>query len=144
MKFCSTCYRHSRVCKIYFRFKNYNEDFHRNHRCNVRVTENKWKKFKTEKFKFCQEVDDTLAAQEKTRKIKDKIVFDYRVTLIKKLRFRQQMNLLKKRIDKIIILKETQIVEENSFMNFDPEDSTPFLHFDLFIWNALDELLNFF
>ena len=30
IKFCSTCRRHSRVYKIYFRFENYNECFRRN------------------------------------------------------------------------------------------------------------------
>ena len=49
------------------------------------------------------------------------------------MRFRQQMNLLKKRANEAIILKEVQIVKKNPFMNFDFEDSTLFLHFNLFI-----------
>ena len=54
------------------------------------------------------------------------------------------MNLLKKRADEIITLKEVQIVEEDSLVNFDLENSMSFLHFDLFIWNAFDELFDFF
>ena len=43
------------------------------------------------------------------------------------------MNLLKEKTDKIIVLKEAQITEKNPLINFDPEDPTPFLHFDFFI-----------
>ena len=43
------------------------------------------------------------------------------------------MNLLKKRIDEVIILKKAQIAEENSIMNFNSKDSTSFLHLDSFI-----------
>ena len=40
IKFYSTCCHHSRVCKIHFRFESYNECFHRNQHCDVRVIEN--------------------------------------------------------------------------------------------------------
>ena len=49
------------------------------------------------------------------------------------MRFQQQMNLLKKKVDEVIILKEAQIAEEDSFVNFDFENSMSFLHLGLFI-----------
>ena len=55
------------------------------------------------------------------------------MTLIKEMRLRQQMNLLKERVDKTITLKETQIVEEESTISFDSENSIFFLHLDFFI-----------
>ena len=128
MKFCSICRRHSRVCKIHLRFESCNECFRRNQRCDVRVTENEWKKFKTEKFKFCQEIRDALAAQEETRKAENKVASDRRVTLIKEMRLRQQMNLLEERAGEVIVLKKTQIAEEESTISFDSEDSVSFLH----------------
>ena len=100
MKFCSTCRRHSRVYKIYFRFQSYNECLRRNQKCNVCITENKWKKLKTEKFKFRQKIRDAFTTQEKIRKIENKIAFNRRVTLIKKMRLHQQMNILKKELMK--------------------------------------------
>ena len=54
------------------------------------------------------------------------------------------MNLLKKRADEIIALKEIQITEKNSFINFDFENSTLFLYLDPLIWSALDEFLDSF
>ena len=71
--------------------------------------------------------------QEEIRKTEDKAAFERRVILIKKMRFRQQMNLLKERADEVITLKKMQIVEEDSLVNFDFENSMSFLHFDLFI-----------
>ena len=133
MKFCSTCCRYSRICKVHFRFENCNECFRRNQRYNVRVIENEWKKFKIEKFKLRQEIRDALAIQKKACKTKDKTAFERCVILINKMRLRQQMNLLEKRVDEIIALKKAQIVEENSFVNFDFKDPMPFLHLDLFI-----------
>ena len=62
MKFCSTCRRHSKVCKVHFRSESCSECFRRNQRCDVRVIENEWKKFKIEKFKLRQEIRDALAA----------------------------------------------------------------------------------
>ena len=133
MKFCSICHRHSRMCKVHFRFESCSECLRRNQRCDVRVIENEWKKFKAEKFKFRQEIRDALAAQKETRKAEDKAAFERRVTLIKEMRLRQQMNLLKKKADETIALKEAQIVEENSIMNFDLEDLMPFLHLNSLI-----------
>ena len=54
------------------------------------------------------------------------------------------MNLLKEKVDKIIILKKAQIAEEDPLMNFDSEDPTSFLHFNPLIWSAFDELSDFF
>ena len=71
--------------------------------------------------------------QEEARKAKDKAASERCVTLIKEMRLRQQMNLLEKRIDEVIALKEAQIVEENSLVNFDSENSISFLHFGSFI-----------
>ena len=133
MKSCSICRRHSRMCKVHLRFENCNECLRRNQRCDVRVIENEWKKFKTEKFKFRQRIRDALVAQEEARKAENKTVFERRVTLIKEMRLRQQMNLLKERIDETIALKEAQIVEENSIMNFDLEDPMSFLHLNSLI-----------
>ena len=106
MKFCSTCRLYSRVCKTYFRSENYSECFRRNQRCDVRVIENEWKKLKIEKFKLRQEIRDALAVQKEICKVEDKVVSERRVTLIKKMRLRQQMNLLEERADEVIILKK--------------------------------------
>ena len=144
MKFCSTCRHHSRAYKVHFRSESCSECLYRNQRWNVYVTENKWKKLKIEKFKLYQKICDALAAQEETRKTEDKTVFERRMALIKKMCFRQQMNLLKKRVDEVITLKKTQISEEHPIMNFDSEDSMLFLYLDSFIWSALDELFDFF
>ena len=130
MKFCSICRHHSRVCKVHFRSESYSECLRRNQRCDVRVIENEWKKFKIKKFKLCQEIRDALAAQKEARKAENKAAFERRVTLIKEMRLRQQMNLLEKRADEAIALKEAQIVEEDSVMNFDLEDSMSSLHLD--------------
>ena len=54
------------------------------------------------------------------------------------------MNLLKKRTDEAIILKEAQIVEGESTIFFDFENSVPFLHLDSLIWSALDKLFDSF
>ena len=119
MKFCSTCRHHSRVCKVHLRSESYNECFRHNQRCDVRITETEWKKLKVKKFKLRQKIRDALAAQEETRKAKDKTTFKRRMTSIKKIRLRQQMNLFKKKkVDEIITLKEAQIAEENPIMNF--------------------------
>ena len=144
MKFCSTCRRHFRICKMHFRSESCSECLRRNQKCDVRVTENEWKKLKTEKFKLCQEIRDALAAQEETRKAENKVASDRRVTLIKEMRLRQQMNLLKEKVGEVIFLKKTQIVEEESIISFDFEDSVSFLHLSSFIWSALDELSDFF
>ena len=74
-----------------------------------------------------------FTVQKKTRKAKNKTVFERHVTLIEKIRLRQQMNLLKKKADKVIALKKTQIVKENSLVNFDLENPMSFLHFNSFI-----------
>ena len=66
------------------------------------------------------------------------------MTLFKEMRLRQQMNLLEKRADEAIVLKEAQIAEENSVMNFDLEDSMSFLHLSPLIWSALDDLSDSF
>ena len=71
--------------------------------------------------------------QKETCKAENKAASERRVALVKKMRLRQQMNLLKKRADKVITLKETQVAEEDSLMNFDFENSMSFLHFGLFI-----------
>ena len=144
MKFCSTCRRYSRVYKVHLRSESCNECLRRNQRCDVRVIENEWKKFKTEKFKLRQEIRDALAAQKETRKAEDKAAFERRVTLVKEMRLRQQMNLLEKRVDEAIALKEAQIVEENPIMNFDLEDPMPSLHLGPLIWSALDDLSDSF
>ena len=144
MKFCSTCRRYSRACKVHFCSENYNECLRRNQRCDVRAIENEWKKLKIEKFKFRQRICDALVVQKEIYKAEDKAAFKRRVISIKKMRFRQQMNLLKKKADEVIILKEAQIVEENPLVNFDLENSMSSLHLDLFIWNALDEFSDFF
>ena len=144
MKFCSTCRRHSRVCKMHLRSESCSECLRRNQRCDVRVIENEWKKLKTEKFKLRQEIRDALAAQEETRKTENKTASDRRVTLIKKMRLRQQMNLLKKKVDEVISLKKAQIAEKSSIMNFDFKNSTSSLHLDSLIWNAFDDLFEFF
>ena len=71
--------------------------------------------------------------QKKSRKAKDEAAFERRVTLIKEMRLRQQINLLKKRTDEVITLKETQIAEKDSLVNFNFENSISFLYFDSFI-----------
>ena len=50
------------------------------------------------------------------------------MTLTKEMRLRQQINLLKKRTDEAIALKEAQIAEENPIMNSDLENPMPSLH----------------
>ena len=89
IKFCSTCCRHSCVCKVHFRFESCNECLRCNQKYNVRVIENEWKKLKVEKFKLRQRICDALAAQKKIRKAEDKAVFDCRVALIKEMRLCQ-------------------------------------------------------
>ena len=54
------------------------------------------------------------------------------------------MNLLKERADEVIALKKAQIVEEESIISFDSENSVFFLHLSSFIWSALDELSDSF
>ena len=54
------------------------------------------------------------------------------------------MNLLEKRINKVITLKKAQIAEENLIINFDSENLISFLHLDPFIWSVFDELSDFF
>ena len=43
------------------------------------------------------------------------------------------MNLLEERADETITPKKTQIVEEESIISFDSEDSVSFLHLNSFI-----------
>ena len=133
MKPCSTCRRHSRVCKVHLRSGSCSECLRRNQKCDVRVIENEWKRLKAEKFKLRQKICNALAAQEETRKAENKAASDRRVTLAKEMRLRQQMNMLKKRADKVITLKEAQIAEENdSSVTLNFEDLVFSLHFNFF------------
>ena len=54
------------------------------------------------------------------------------------------MNLLEEKADEAITLKKAQIVEEESIISFDSEDSVLFLHLNSLIRSALDELSDSF
>ena len=118
---------------MHLRSESCNECLRRNQKCDVRVIENEWKKFKIEKFKFRQKIRDALAAQEEARKAENKAASDCRMTLIKEMRLRQQMNLLEERAGEVIVLKKAQIVERESIISFDFKNSVSFLHLNFLI-----------
>ncbi|KAM0723343.1 hypothetical protein Q7P37_000328 [Cladosporium fusiforme] len=63
VKKCSTCEKHNRVCKVHMRSGRYNECTRRNQRCDVKVTQNKFRRLIDEKKKLKRNIDEALSAQ---------------------------------------------------------------------------------
>lgn len=108
---CSSCAKHSRVCKVHVRSGKCSECLRRGQRCDVRVTESEFKRLAEEKEKLRARIKESREAQEEAMKAHEKALEDLRVARAREERLRQQMDLIDQRAEEAISVEERNIEE---------------------------------
>ena len=109
---CSTCVKHSWVCKVHVRSGKCGECLRRGQRCDVRVTESEFKRLAAEKEKLRVRIKESKEAQDIAMKAQEKAWEDLRVARAREERLRQQMDLLDRRAAEAISVEERGIEDQ--------------------------------
>lgn len=109
---CSTCVKHSRVCKVHIRSGKCSECLKRGQRCDVRVTQSEFTRLVTEKEKLQAKLKESREAQNEALKASEKALEELRVARAREERLRQQMDLLDRRAEEAISVEERSIAEQ--------------------------------
>ena len=142
VKKCSTCVKHSRVCKVHVRSGKCSECLRRGQRCDVRVTESEFKRLATEKEKLRVRIKESREAQNVAMKASEKAIEDLRVARAREERLRQQMDLLDRRAEEAIAVEERSIEEqeraEAETITFDGPSEGLALNLSPSTWSAFE------
>ena len=112
VKKCSTCVKHSRVCRVHVRSGKCSECLRRGQRCDVKVTESEFKKLAAEKEKLRAKIKDSREAQNVAMRAHERALEDLRVARAREERLRTQMDLLDRRAEEAIAVEERSIEEQ--------------------------------
>jgi hypothetical protein len=112
VKKCSTCVKHSRVCKVHVRSGKCSECLRRGQRCDVKVTESEFKRLAAEKEKLRAKIKESREAQNEAMRAHEKALEDLRVARAREERLRTQMDLLDRRAEEAIAVEERSIEEQ--------------------------------
>jgi predicted transglutaminase-like cysteine proteinase len=118
---CSSCVKHSRVCKVHLRSGKYNHCNRQNQRCDVKVTQSKFRRLTEEKQKLERQIDEALSAQADA-------LDALRTARAREERLRQQTDLTYSRAAEAIAvesraLKELKVVEGQETLSLEtPSD----------------------
>lgn len=143
VKKCSTCAKHSRVCKVHVRSGKCSECVRRGQACDVKVTESEFKRLLQEKEKLRQQLRDSRAAQDAAMQAQEKALEDLRVARAKEERLRRQMDLLDSRAEEAIAVEERGILEqevEEQTILFDGPSEGLALNLSPTTWGAFEDL----
>jgi hypothetical protein len=111
VKKCSTCVKHSRVCKVHVRSGKCSECLRHGQRYDVKVTESEIKRLTAEE-KLRVKIKESRDAQNEGMHIHEKVLKDLRVARAREERLRTQMDLLDRRAEEAIADEERSIEEE--------------------------------
>jgi multidrug efflux pump subunit AcrA (membrane-fusion protein) len=109
---CSTCVKHSRVCKVHVRSGKCGECLRRDQRCDVRVTESEFKRLASDKEKLRSRLKEAKKAQDTAMEAQEKAWEDLRAARAREERLRQQIDLLNRRAAEAIVVEERGIEEQ--------------------------------
>jgi hypothetical protein len=118
---CSSCVKHSRVCKVHLRSGKYNHCNRQNQRCDVKVTQSEFRCLTEEKQKLERQIDEALSAQADA-------LDALRTARAREERLRQQTDLTYSRAAEAIAvesraLKELKVVEGQETLSLEtPSD----------------------
>jgi predicted nuclease with TOPRIM domain len=111
VKKCSTCAKHNCVCCVHVCSGKCGACNWLGQRCDVKVTQSEFKRLAAEKVKLKVEIQESRDRQEAAFKEHEEALEKMRVARAKEERLRQQMDLLDRRADEVIAVKERQIQE---------------------------------
>jgi chromosome segregation ATPase len=114
VKKCSSCDKHSRVCKVHVRSGKYNECLRRGQRCDVKVTQSEFKRLAEEKDKLRKRIQEARDEQEAAMKVHEKALEDLKIARAREERLRQQMDLVDRRAEEAIAMEERSIEEQEA------------------------------
>ena len=101
---CSSCVKHSRVCKVHLRSGKCNHCNRLNQKCDVKLTQSEFRRLTEEKQKLKRQIDEALSAQADA-------LDALRIARAREERLRQQMDLTDRRAAEAIVV-ESRALEE--------------------------------
>jgi uncharacterized protein YdcH (DUF465 family) len=114
VKKCSSCDKHSRVCKVHIRSGKCSECLRRGQRCDVKVTQSEFKRLAEEKDKLRKRIQEARDEQEAAIKVHEKALEDLKIARAREERLRQQMDLVDRRAEEAIAVEERSIEEQEA------------------------------
>jgi uncharacterized protein YdcH (DUF465 family) len=143
VKKCSSCDKHSRVCKVHIRSGKCSECLRRGQRCDVKVTQSEFKRLAEEKDKLRKRIQEARDEQEAAMKVHEKALEDLKIARAREERLRQQMDLVDRRAEEAIAVEERSIEEQEAAerMELLPNDVVTeglSLNLSLGTWSALE------
>lgn len=114
VKKCSSCDKHSRVCKVHVRSGKCSECLRRGQRCDVKVTQSEFKRLAEEKNKLRRKIQEARDEQEAAMRVHEKALEDLKIARAREERLRQQMDLVDRRAEEAIAVEERSIEEQEA------------------------------
>ena len=134
VKSCSTYSKYKREYRVYIRSGKYSKCIRRGQRYDIQVTQSEQEHLKKEKTKLRQGIKKAYKAQEKARA-------DLQVAFARKMRLRQQMDFLDKRVKDAVSIKESALAEaDQEVIDFSQPSEGSALNLSPYTWSALDDL----
>lgn len=114
VKKCSSCDKHSRVCKVHVRSGKCSECLRRGQKCDVKVTQSEFKRLAEEKNKLRRRIQEARDEQEAAMRVHEKALEDLKIARAREERLRQQMDLVDRRAEEAIAIEERSIEEQEA------------------------------